>query len=315
MTINSLLLEVPTKPGAVAEPRFPGAEPDRAALCAAADELLAVDAAEAILAVAAPAEAGCRKERRLDALQALSVEEKQAREQMIADNLPLVRYVANSMARHAGQSILLDFEDITAYGIEGLIDAADSFDAGRGLKFSTWAVMHIRTTIQDALRTRDPLSRSLRARGKEIDRVSAELAHAAGSWPELTDVAAALGQPLAVLRRTLQDLGQVAVSLEQAEDGRNGAGDESGPGLLGVLADDDPEISPEATLDRRELSRLLLEAVSALPPREEVLIDAHYRQGQSMRTISQMLGISESRVSQLHARAVKLLREHMLQAA
>ena len=103
-----------------------------------------------------------------------------AREAMISQHLPLVRYVANSMARHAGQSVLLDYDDLLSYGTEGLIAAVDSFDAERGLKFSTWAVMHIRTTIQDALRALDPLPRSLRAKGKEIDRVSATLAHAAG---------------------------------------------------------------------------------------------------------------------------------------
>lgn len=299
---------------AVAEPRSAGVEIGSNALAAAADALLAVDAAESIVGGAAIRDGVSRREVRRSARLALSSEEKLAREQLIADNLPLVRYVASAMARHAGQSVLLDFDDITSYGIEGLIDAADSFDEGRGLKFSTWAVMHIRTTIQDALRTLDPLSRSLRARGREIDRVSSELAHAGGVWPELSEVAAALDQPLAVLRRIMQDLGQVTVSLEQTEDGRGGAGDSS-PGLLGVLADDDPAVSPEETLDRRELSRLLADAIAALPPREEVLIDAHYRRGQSMRTISGMLGISESRVSQLHARAVKLLREYMEQAA
>ncbi len=311
----SPLLDAAVQADAAAERTGHDVERCDRALCGPADELLAVEAAEAIVAEAAPFRTGCRKEQRLSARLALSAQEKQARELLIADNLPLVRYVANSMARHAGQSILLDFEDISSYGIEGLIDAADSFDSDRGLKFSTWAVMHIRTTIQDALRTLDPLSRSLRARGKQIDRASAELAHARGTWPELTEVAAALDQPLMVLRRTLQDLGQVTVSLEQVEDGHQGSGEESGPGPLGMLADDDPETNPEESLDRLELSRLLLEAVSSLPPREEILIDAHYRRGQSMRTISQMLGISESRVSQLHTRAVKLLREHMLQAA
>jgi RNA polymerase sigma factor for flagellar operon FliA len=213
--------------------------------------------------------------------------------------------------------VLLDFEDLISYGTEGLIAAADTFDAGRGLKFSTWAVMHIRTTIQDALRTLDPMPRSLRARGKEIERVSADLAHAHGSWPELATIAERLGQPIETLRHTLQDLAQTSVSLEQSDAGRNGAataGDDGGFSLLDLLADDDPETSPEETLDRSELSRLLAEAIAALPPREEVLIDAHYRGGQSMRMVSQMLGISESRVSQLHARAVRLLREHMLRA-
>ncbi|MHB8574439.1 MAG: sigma-70 family RNA polymerase sigma factor, partial [Dehalococcoidia bacterium] len=240
-----------------------------------------------------------------------------ARGAMITQHMPLVRYVANSMSRHAGQSVLLDYDDLLSYGTEGLIAAVDTFDAGRGLKFSTWAVMHIRTTIQDALRTLDPLPRSLRAKGKEIDKVSAALAHERGQWPAVTEVAAALGQSLDVLRKTMADLGQTVVSLEQADDGRNGAstsGDDNGFSLLNLLADDDPETSPEAKLDQTEMSRLLAEAIASLPPREEVLVNAHYCEGESMRAISKMLGISESRVSQLHARAVRLLREHLNRA-
>jgi len=273
------------------------------------DPAIASDAAPVL---AEPAASAPRRARR--ALDALSPQERAAREAMIARHLPLVRYVANAMARHAGQSVLLDYDDLLSYGTEGLIAAVDTFEEERGLKFSTWAVMHIRTTIQDALRTLDPLPRSLRAKGKEIDRVAATLAHASGRWPELTEIAAALGQPLDQLRRTLQDLGHTLVSLEQVDDGHNGAstsGDDNGFSLLNLLADEDPEGDPAERLDRRELSRLLRDAIAALPPREEILIDAHYRRGQSMREVARLLGISESRVSQLHARAIRLLREHL----
>ena len=259
-------------------------------------------------------DAGARRPRGQRVQRALSPTEAAARDEMIVKHMPLVRFVANRMSRHAGQSVLLDFDDLHSYGVEGLIEAVDTFDPERGLKFSTWAVMHIRTTIQDALRTVDPLPRSLRAKGKEIDRVSAALAHERGSWPEMAEVADVLGQPLQSVRRTVQDLGQSVLSLEQVDDGRNGAstsGDDTGFSLLNLLSDDDPEVNPEARLDTRELRRMLVEAIAALPSREEVLIEAHYCHGQSMRTISHLLGVSESRVSQLHARAVRLLREHM----
>ncbi|HZQ37335.1 MAG TPA: sigma-70 family RNA polymerase sigma factor [Dehalococcoidia bacterium] len=258
-----------------------------------------------------------RRAMRYARIAALSADEQAERQATIARHLPLARYVANAMSRHTGQSVLLDYDDLLSYGIEGLIAAVDTFDAGRGLKFSTWAVMHIRTTIQDALRTLDPLPRSLRSKGKEIDRVAAELAHTTGRWPELPEIADALGRPLDTVRRTMQALGHTVVSLEQVEDGHNGAstgGDEAGFSLLNLLADDDPEVSPSERLEQRELSRLLIEAIQSLPPREEVLINAHYCQGRSMREVSRMLNISESRVSQLHARAIKLLREFMQRA-
>lgn len=267
----------------------------------------------ASVAAAEPAPAPQRRSRRRNPAD-LSAEQRAAREAMIARHLPLVRYVANSMSRHAGQSVLLEYDDLLSYGTEGLIAAVDTFEEERGLKFSTWAVMHIRTTIQDALRALDPLPRSLRAKGKEIDRVSAALAHANGSWPAMDEIAAALEQPIETLRHTMQDLSHTLVSIDQLEDGHNGAstsGDDGGYSLLNLLADEDPEGSPAERLDRSEMSRLLRDAIAALPTREEVLIDAHYRRGQSMREVSRLLGISESRVSQLHARAVRLLREHL----
>jgi RNA polymerase sigma factor for flagellar operon FliA len=236
------------------------------------------------------------------------------RQALIEQHMPLVRYVTNSMARHVGQSVLLDYDDLLSYGCEGLIAAVDSFDPTRGVKFSTWAVMHIRTTIQDALRALDPLPRSLRAKGKEIERVSAELAHQRGEWPETSQVATALGLSLESLQRTQQDLAHTVVSLEQIDAGRGSSGDEGGLSLLNLIADDDPEGSPEERLDRLELSRMVGEAVAALPAREQTLIEAHYRQGMSMRLVSRMLGVSESRVSQLHARAVRLMQEHLRQA-
>ncbi len=284
-----------------------------------ADALLAEaeDAAGTFGAAAPTGTPAGRRAQRYARIAALSAEEQAERQATIARHLPLARYVANAMSRHTGQSVLLDYDDLLSYGIEGLIAAVDTFDAGRGLKFSTWAVMHIRTTIQDALRTLDPLPRSLRSKGKEIDRAAAELAHTTGRWPELPEIAQALGKPLETLRRTMQALGHTVVSLEQVEDGHNGAstgGDEAGFSLLNLLADDDPEVSPSERLEQRELSRLLVEAIQSLPPREEVLINAHYCQGRSMREVSRMLNISESRVSQLHARAIKLLRESMQRA-
>src|SRR5713226_2670300 len=105
------------------------------------------------------------------------------REALITHHLPLVRYVAGSMARHSNASTIVDYDDLVGYGTEGLIDAVDSFNPTFNVRFSTWAVMHIRTTIQDALRSLDPLPRSLRTKSKEIDRVQTTLANEHGCWP------------------------------------------------------------------------------------------------------------------------------------
>src|SRR5579875_3325358 len=222
------------------------------------------------------------------------------REQMITRHLPLVRYVAGSMARHANASSIVDYDDLVGYGTEGLIDAVDSFNPAYNVRFSTWAVMHIRTTIQDALRSLDPLPRSLRTKSKEIERAQTALANASGVWPADCDVAEQLGITVDRLHRLQQDINRTVVSLENATDT---GGDEPGTSWLATLAEDDPETDPEARLDEIELRRILKEAVEALPERERLLVELYYARNQNMRAISERLGISESRVSQLHARA------------
>lgn len=228
------------------------------------------------------------------------------REAMITKHLPLVRYVAGSMARHSHASSIVDYDDLVGYGTEGLIQAVDTFNPAYNVRFSTWAVMHIRTTIQDALRSLDPLPRSLRAKGKEIERVSYDLANRTGYWPRDEEVAAELGVPVQKLRATRRDINHTLVSLENVDESH---GDEGSYSWLSSLADDDPETDPEASLDTSETHLILLEAIDRLPDREALVIRMYYKQGRSMRAIAEELGVSESRVSQLHARALKLLRE------
>jgi RNA polymerase sigma factor FliA len=234
------------------------------------------------------------------------------RETMITHNLPLVRYVAGSMARHASASSIVDYDDLVGYGTEGLIDAVDSFDPSYNVRFSTWAVMHIRTTILDALRTLDPLPRSLRAKSKEIERVQTRLANEHGSWPSDREVASELGINVDRLRHLQQDINRTVVSLDNVTDTN---GDDVGMSWLSSLAETDPEVDPESHLDDTEMRVILKQAVEAQPERERLVINLYYGQNRSMREIAERLSISESRVSQLHARAVKLLRaeiKHML---
>ncbi len=230
------------------------------------------------------------------------------RDQMITHHLPLVRYVAGSMARHANASTVVDYEDLVGYGTEGLIDDVDSFNPSYNVRFSTWAVMHIRTTIQDALRELDPLPRSLRTKSKEIERAQTALANARGVWPADSDVAEQLGISVDRLRRLQQDINRTEVSLETATDA---GGEDTGTSWLATLAEDDPETDPEARLDVIEMRMILRQAAASLPDRERLLVELYYGRGQNMRAISERMGISESRVSQLHARALKLLRLEM----
>jgi RNA polymerase sigma factor FliA len=230
------------------------------------------------------------------------------RDALIARHLPLVRYVAGSMARHSNASIIVDYDDLVGYGCEGLIDAVDSFNPSYNVRFSTWAVMHIRTTIQDALRSLDPLPRSLRSKSKEIERTQTELANKRGCWPDEREVAEHLGISVEKLRSLQQVINRSEVSLENATEG---AADELGSNWLASLADTDPEMDPEARLDNVATRLLLRQALESVPERERYLITLYYARNESMRTISKRLQVSESRVSQLHARALRLLRSEM----
>src|SRR5712692_7388363 len=230
------------------------------------------------------------------------------REALITHHLPLARYVAGSMSRHANASNIVDYEDLVGYGTEGLIDAVDSFDPTYNVRFSTWAVMHIRTTIQDALRSLDPLPRSLRTKSKEIERAQTALANEHGCWPADCEVAEQLGISVDKLRHLQQDINRTVVSLENVTDTN---GDEPGTNWLSSLAETDPEMDPEARLDNIEMRLLLRQAVAAMPERERFVLTLYYGQSDSMRSISERLEISESRVSQLHARALRLLRTEM----
>jgi len=229
----------------------------------------------------------------------------ESRAATIAKHLPLVRHVAGTIARRSGSTGVVDYDDLVGYGSEGLIAAVESFNPAFGTKFSTWAVMHIRTTIQDALRTLDPLPRSLRTKSKEIERTSYELANRTGCWPTDTEIAAELSVPLAKLRQTQQEISKVCVSLDAVEDAH---GEHSGYSWASAVADHDPQGDPEAALDSAETSLMLAKAIAALPERERTIIVAYYRQQRATREIAADLGVSESRVSQLHARALKLLR-------
>ena len=218
--------------------------------------------------------------------------------------MPLVRYVAGSMAQRAAVSPIVDYDDLVGYGTEGLLHAITTFNPAAGVKFSTWAVMHIRTTIQDALRELDPLPRSVRTRAKDITRVSSDLANRQGAWPSAEQVAAELDLPVEQVRTTLHDLSRTTVSLDYVDD----SGEDSSASWMASLADEDQETDPAAALDASQTTIMLREAVDQLPEREARIIRGYYREGRNMRDIAKELGVSESRISQLHSQALRRLR-------
>jgi RNA polymerase sigma factor for flagellar operon FliA len=236
--------------------------------------------------------------RALDAAGGGALDSTAERDAMVLDCLPLVKYIAIRMSDRTPRSVELD--DLIGEGTLGLLDAARRFDPARGIKFRTFAEQRIRGAMLDHLRSLDWVPRTLRQKQKEIDEayhaISARHGRAAGD----EEVAEHLGVPLEDLHKSLDEL--KGINLGSFEDA---SGD--GEGMLAYIPDHDAE-DPQVTLHENEFRRLLAEAIEGLPEKERLAVQMYYYSELSMKEIGAALGITESRVSQLHTKAMLRLR-------
>jgi RNA polymerase sigma factor for flagellar operon FliA len=217
---------------------------------------------------------------------------------MVLECLPLVKYIARRIADRTPKSVEVD--DLIGDGIMGLLDAAGHFDPARGVKFRTYAEQRIRGAILDSLRSLDWVPRSLRQKQKDIEDAYHVLSMRHGRAAEDEEVALHLGVPLADLHRSLDDL--KGVTLGSFEDASG-----EGEGLLALIADPDAE-DPHATLTEKEIKGLLARTVEELPHKEKLVVQMYYYSERNMKEIGAVMGITESRVSQLHTKAMLRLR-------
>jgi RNA polymerase sigma factor for flagellar operon FliA len=230
------------------------------------------------------------------------------REEMIVRNLPLVSFVVGKMSDENGSSAL-DREDAVAYGVEGLIQAVDNYDPSRGTTFASFAIRRIRGSILDAIRRMDVLPRSLRKGARELERATMELATQLGRWPTQRELAMKMGLPLGELQRLLGHSSSRVVSLERIMEERTAEGSSRWePTDLDELAD------PAAATDKKASMRMLDQSLTSLPARDRAILQLRYGRGLAFHEIGDMMGLSESRVCQLHKRIlsnlkVKLTRE------
>lgn len=227
------------------------------------------------------------------------------REQIILQYAPLVKYVMGRLA--ISLPAILDYEDILSYGTIGLIEAVERFDHTKGVKFETYAISRIRGAIIDALRSLDRLPRSVRQKARDATNAIATLTDDLGREPTDDEVARALSLTPEAYRKTLTDAAWITVSLDSlgATDGEEDTG-----GPMGVA---DPDVEDfSADMERQELIGDLASVIRDLPDREQFILSLYYQEELTMREISEVLRISESRVCQLHARALSRLRTGML---
>ncbi len=221
------------------------------------------------------------------------------RDRLVARYLPLVRYVASRMALVPPPG--LDYEDLLSFGVFGLLDAMDRFDRKKGFVFQTFAVPRIRGAILDELRRYDWISRSGREKLSRLEEVSGRLYQSKGSVDE-RELMKALDMDEKSYRELLEIAGRTyLVSLDDV------IALEEGDVLRGsAIADDLPDA--QSLLEQEEDRRRVASALEELPERERLLLSLYYYEGLTLKEIGQVLGVTESRVSQLHGKALAALR-------
>jgi RNA polymerase sigma factor for flagellar operon FliA len=237
-------------------------------------------------------------------------DDQRARERLVVAYSPLVKYVAGRMG--AGLPAHVDEADLISYGLGGLISAIERFELSREIRFETYAITRIRGAILDELRALDWVPRSVRARARQIERANVKLEAKLHRVPTEEELAAELAISVEEFRDALLQISNSSIS---ALDELWGSSDSSGDSvsLLDTLRD--PEAAdPEQIVDQNELRDRIAEAIARLPEREKLVIALYYYENLTLREIGEVLRVTESRVSQLHTKAVLGLRAHLSQS-
>ena len=232
---------------------------------------------------------------------------KEARERLILHYAPLVKYVAGRVA--TGLPATVEQADLASYGMFGLIDALDKFDLDRAIKFETYAIPRIRGAIIDELRSLDWVPRSVRFKAREVEKAHSELEARLKRAPADAEIAEHLGVSLQELHDIVTQISFVTVTaLEEVVSAGPDRGESMS--LLDTLADL-ATTDPAAGLEGNETRLMLSSAINSLSEREKIVITLYYFEGLTLAEIGDVLGVTESRVCQIHTKAVGLLRNNL----
>lgn len=226
------------------------------------------------------------------------------RESLILHYSPLVKFVAGRVG--AGLPRNVDQNDLASYGVFGLIDAIDKFEPERGFKFETYAINRIKGAILDELRSLDWVPRSVRAKAREIERAVTDLEHKLRRTPTDEELATHMETDVADIQDDLAEISQLGFA---ALDQSVGSGETST--TLKDLVADPSGLSPEAAFQAEETRRLLVDSINRLPDRERLVVTLYYYEGLTLAEIGDVLGVTESRVCQIHAKTVMSLRNRL----
>jgi RNA polymerase sigma factor for flagellar operon FliA len=229
------------------------------------------------------------------------------RDRLILTYAPLVKYVAGRLG--SGLPAHVDEGDLVSYGLLGLIGAIERFDPDRDIKFETYAIARIKGSIIDELRAMDWVPRSVRARARDIERAIAELEAKLGRAPNDEEIAGKLGLTQDELDDSLTEISRSSIAaLDELWTVQGGTGDQVA--LIDTIEDTHGP-APTTALDRSEMKEMIADSISRLPEREKLVITLYYYEELTLREIGEVLGVTESRVSQLHTKAILRLKARL----
>ncbi len=222
------------------------------------------------------------------------------REKLIIEFAPLVKLVAGRLSMYLGYNV--EYEDLCSYGIFGLIDAIDKFDSMKEVKFETYASLRIRGSILDQIRKMDWIPRTIRQKQKQIDSVMKQIEQEKGRQATDLEIAEGLG----ITEDEFYDWqSQMKITGLVSLDEFMESGSDVPQGYGGTTAHFD---SPEENIEKQELYKMLAEALKLLTEKEQQIVTMYYYQEMTLKEIANVLEVSESRISQLHTRAIGKMR-------
>jgi RNA polymerase sigma factor FliA len=230
-----------------------------------------------------------------------------ARERLVIAYSPLVKYVAGRMS--SGLPAHVEEADLISYGLIGLIAAIERFDTTREIRFETFAITRIKGSIIDELRSLDWVPRSVRAKAREIERANAKLEHKLHRAPTDQEMASELETSVDDFQESLVKISNSSVvALDELWTVSDSSGDQVS--LLDTIQDENAA-DPAQEMDLTDMKDRLAEAIARLPEREKLVVALYYYENLTLREIGEVLGVTESRVSQLHTKAVLRLKSRL----
>jgi RNA polymerase sigma factor for flagellar operon FliA len=233
--------------------------------------------------------------------------DQKVRDRLILTYAPLVKYVAGRLG--SGLPAHVDEGDLVSYGLLGLIGAIERFDPERDIKFETYAISRIKGSIIDELRAMDWVPRSVRARARDIERAIAELEAKLGRAPSDEEIAKKVGLTQEELGDSLTEISRSSIAaLDELWTVGSSGGDAIS--LIDTIEDQAAQ-GPQDALSQTEMKEAIGEAIARLPEREKLVVTLYYYEELTLREIGEVLGVTESRVSQLHTKAILRLKARL----